>query len=268
MVNTNDTNSSNISQFIYCNPAMKNPKTGENVREQEIAKLNDLKNQGFSIIGLEMTVPELAELCVKNIDPQHTDGKSNESCAKNVAENADDLLKQYKGNNIIFTTNRVDLDSVAAYIIADKYLRGEEVSMDKNIEDINTHDAFQGAKWDGPKPIEAAFDPDNKTAALASSIKTFMVTPKNIEDVKSFIKTGEVNQETMNSYRNTQKNIIDKVNSGEIKTEVVGGVAYVETTLPCAQCRLFNGAGGCCNQPSNEIRPSRRTFPESQHLPA
>ena len=38
----------------------------------------------------------------------------------------------------------------------------------------------------------------------------------------------------MDGYRKSQQGIIDKVKSGDIKTEVVGGIAYVETTLPCA----------------------------------
>ena len=61
-----------------------------------------------------------------------------------------------------------------------------------------------------------------------------MVTPKNIEDVKTFIDTGKVDETVMNNYRTVQTGIIDRVKSGEIKAEVVGGVAYVETTLPCA----------------------------------
>ena len=57
-----------MSVFMYINPAIKNPKTGENVRELEIAKLQSLLNEGKKNAGLEMTVPELAELCDKNIE--------------------------------------------------------------------------------------------------------------------------------------------------------------------------------------------------------
>lgn len=223
-----------MSTFMYVNPAMKNPKTGENVREAETAKLQALQQEGKTIIGLEMTVADLASLCAKNIDPQHTDGNSEECCAKSVAENADKLLAEYKGQDVVFVTNRVDVDSIASFVLADRYLKGEPVEYNENLAKINDHDAFQGAKWDGPKPIEQAFDPENKVAALASSIKVFMVTPKNIEDVSGFIDTGKVDETTMNNYRNVQNSIISKVKSGEIKTEVVGGVAYVETTLPCA----------------------------------
>lgn len=226
-----------MSQLMYINPAMINPKTKENVCEGEISKLKNLKEQGYSIIGLEMTVPDLAKICDKNIDPQHTDKRADQSCVKEVVEKAPELLGWYKGKDsdkIAFATNRVDLDSIAAYVMADKYLKGEEVKNNSYIEAINAHDAFQGAKWDGPKPIEQAFNPENKTGALASSIKVFMVTPKNIEDVKGFIETGQVDEGIMNNYRTVQQGIIDRVHSGEIKTEVVGGIAYVETTLPCA----------------------------------
>ncbi len=226
-----------MTQFIYVNPAMKNPKTGEDVRALETAKLQKLKEEGFTIIGLEMTVPNLAELCDKNIDPQHTEGNETKCCAQDIYENAPKLLGWYKSKDpekIVFATNRVDVDSVASYVLADRYLQGQDLGLKESIEKINEHDAFQGAKWEGPKPIEQAFDPENKTGALASSIKVFMVTSKNIEDVKSFIDTGCVDEAVMDSYRKSQQGIIDKVKSGDIKTEVVGGVAYVETTLPCA----------------------------------
>lgn len=226
-----------MTQFMYVNPAMINPKTKENVREAEMAKLNALKEQGFTIIGLEMTVPPLAEICDRNIDPQHTEGKADQSCVKEVAERAPELLGWFRGKDldkVVFVTNRVDLDAIGAYVLADRYLKGEKVSLNKNVLAIDAHDTHLGAKWEGPKPIEQAFDPESKTGALASSIKVFMVTPKNIEDVKGFIDTGHVDETVMDSYRKSQQGIIDKVKSGEIKTEVVGGVAYVETTLPCA----------------------------------
>ena len=226
-----------MTQFIYINPAMVNPKTKENVRKAEMEKLKALKEQGFTIIGLEMTVPPLAELCDRNIDPQHTDGRADHSCIKEVCQNAPKLLGWFKGKDldkVIFVTNRVDVDALGAYVLADRYLKGEKVSLNENIAAINAHDTHLGAKWEGPKEIEQAFDPDNKVAALASSVKVFAVTEKNIEDVKTFIDTGNVEETVMNNYRTVQTGIIDKVKSGEIKTEVIGGVAYVETSLPCA----------------------------------
>lgn len=226
-----------MTQFLYINPAEKNPKTGENIREAELSKLQQLKNDGFSIIGLEMTVPQLSELCDRNIDPQHTNGKAEQCCAKEIYEKAPELLGWYKSkdlNKVVFITNRVDVDSVASYALADRYLQGKKLGAKENIEKINEHDAFQGAKWEKPKSIEDAFNPENKVAALASSIKVFMITPQNIEDVKSFIDTGKVNETVMHNYKTVQQGIISRVKSGEIKTEVKGGIAYVETTLPCA----------------------------------
>lgn len=222
------------AEFIYVNPAMVNPKTKENVRDAEIARLKELKAQGKTIVGLEMTVPQLAEICDKNIDPQHTDKKVTQSCVREVAKNAEDLLGQYKGKDVVFCTNRVDVDSVAAFVVANRFLAGEKVDYNPNIAEINKHDTFQGEKWSGQKPIELAFNPENKTGALASSIKVFMVTPKNIADVEKFIDTGVVDETTMNAYRQTQQKVIDMVNSGEIGVSVKNGVAHVKTTMPCA----------------------------------
>lgn len=222
------------STFMYVNPAMKNPKTGENVREAESAKLAALKKAGKVIVGLEMTVPALAELCDKNIDPQHTDGNSAQSCVKEVTENAEKYLKEYKDKDVVFVTNRVDADSVAAYVSADRYLQGEPQDYNENVAAINKHDTFSAGKWQGPKPIEKAFDPENKIGALASSIKVFSVTQDNIKAVADFIDTGKVDETTMANYQKVQNGIIDRVNSGEIKVEVKGGIANVTTTLPCA----------------------------------
>jgi len=230
-----------MEKFMYINPAMKlvrkvqDGNGGEiaietKIREQEIQKLKELKEKGATIIGLEMTVPELAELCDKNIDPQHTDGKADECCAKLVSKSAEELLSEYRGKDVVFVTNRVDVDSVAAYVLADRFLQGEKVEYTPTIAAINAHDAFQGAKWSGPKPIEQAFDPESKTGALAASIKVFMVTPKNIEDVKGFVDTGNVDKAVMDSYQKSQQAIIAKVKSGEIKVDVIGGIAYVQSS--------------------------------------
>jgi len=226
-----------MSELVYVNAAkvFKNPKTGEieDIRAKEIARLKALKEQGFTIIGLEMTEPSLAELCDRNIDPQHTDKRADQSCAKEIAEHAPAQLGWFKSKDldkIVFVTNRVDVDSVAAFVLADRYLKGEKISLNDSVEAINTHDTHLGDAWYGPKSIEEAFDPENKTGALAASIQVFRVTPKNIDDVAGFIDTGIVEDSVMDNFRKSQQMIVDKVKSGEIKTEVVGGVAYVEST--------------------------------------
>jgi len=226
-----------MSELVYINAAkvFRNAKTGEveDVRAKEIAHLQSLKDQGFTIIGLEMTEPSLAELCDRNIDPQHTDNRGDQSCAKEIAENAPVQLGWFKSKDldkVIFVTNRVDVDSVAAFVLADRYLRGERISYNENVAAINSHDTHLGDAWSGPKAIEDAFDPESKTGALAASVQVFRVTSKNIADVAKFIDTGVVEEDVMDSFRKSQQAIIAKVKSGEIKTEVVGGIAYVEST--------------------------------------
>lgn len=226
-----------MSELIYVNAAkvFKNPKTGaiEDVRAKETERLKALKEQGYTIIGLEMTDPELASLCDRNIDPQHTDKREDQSCAKEIAEHAPAQLGWFKAKDldkIVFVTNRVDVDSVAAFVLADRYLKGEKISYNDNVAAINAHDTHLGDAWSGPKPIEKAFDPESKTGALAASIQVFRVTSDNIKNVTDFIDTGMVDDTVMDSFRKSQQAIIAKVKSGEIKTEVIGGIAYVEST--------------------------------------
>lgn len=220
--------------FIYVNPALVNPKTKENLREQEIQKLLKLKEEDYTLIGLEMTIPELSSLCDLNIDPQHTDQKISQSCVKEICQKRKELLSQFVGKKVIFLTNRVDLDSVASYIVANNYLNGIETPYNQSLREINAHDTFQTLPWKEEKDIEEAFNPNNKTGALASTLKPFMVTNENITTITQFIEDGSVDKKVMESYQETQKSIIEKVKSGEVKVSKVDGVAVVETTLPCA----------------------------------
>ena len=220
--------------FLYVNPALINPKTKENTREQEVQKLLKLKEEGYVLIGLEMTVPELASLCDLNIDPQHTQQKITQSCVREVCLKKEELLSPYKGKKVIFLTNRVDLDSVSSYIVANNYLNDIDTPYNLSLKEINVHDTFQTRPWQKQTTIEEGFNPNNKTAALASSLKPFMITPENIKAVTQYIETGEVDCSIMENFQRTQQTIIEKVKSGEISVTSANGIAIVETTLPCA----------------------------------
>ena len=175
--------------FIYVNPALINPKTKENIREQEIKKLSQLKEEGYTLIGLEMTVPELSKFCDLNIDPQHTDQKTQQSCVKEICLNHQELfapLTPLKDKKVIFLTNRVDLDSISSYIVANNIINNHDVTYNEFLKQINAHDTFQTLPWQKQKDIEEGFDPNSSTKALASTIKPFMITQQNIEDVTTF----------------------------------------------------------------------------------
>lgn len=232
-----------MSELIYINPAKINPKTREDIRTAEIKKLLAMKAEGKTIIGLEMTVTELAELCDKNIDPQHTDKRINQSCAREIATNAETLLSAYRDKkDVICVTNRVDVDSVASYILATRFLNGKELIYTPTIAEINSHDTFQRTPWSGPKPIEEMFNPENKVGALASSIKVFMVTPANIQNVANFIDYETVPEEIQNSYRQTQLSIINNVRNGKTVIEAKDGIAVVSTPSSCATALCYSKA--------------------------
>lgn len=227
-----------MSKFEYINKSKFNPVTKEDIRSKMVAMLREWKEQGFTIIGLEMTDPDLAAFCDKNIDPQHTDGDSNKCCAKLIAEKAPELLGWFKSKDpdkVIFVTDRFDVDSVAAFVLADRYLRGKKIGLNENIEAINAHDTAAKEPWQGPKAdrieeaVETAFDPNSKTGALASSIKVFELTDTNITDVKNFIDTGNVDEAVMARFRKLQQMVIDKVKSKEIITEPHTGYIYVNS---------------------------------------
>lgn len=225
-----------MSNFIYVNPALINPKTKENQREIETQKLLKLKQEGYTLIGLEMTEPTLASLCDINIDPQHTDQKTSQSCVKEIFQNFEEIvapLTPLEDKKIIFLTNRVDLDSIASYVVFNKLANKKTIST-LSVKQINAHDTFKTLPWEKEKNIEEAFNPFDKTKALASTIKPFMVTESNIKNVETFLDNGSVDENIMASYQASEQNIINKVKSKEINVSKKGGIAFVETTLPCA----------------------------------
>ena len=79
--------------------------------EQEIQKLLKLKEEGYTLIGLEMTIPELSSLCDLNIDPQHTDQKISQSCVKEICQKRKELLSQFVGKKVIFLTKTPSITS-------------------------------------------------------------------------------------------------------------------------------------------------------------
>lgn len=204
-----------MSEFIYINGGIKRP----GVLDDETAKLGNIKADGKTIIGLEMTVKEYFPYLDKNIDPQHTEQNSATSCVQDLAENITLQLgkfKQGKGGNVVFTTNRMDLDSVSAYIIADMYLRGEKVDVAKmmpQIMKITEHDQFSKDRTWHRKELKDAFNPNDELKdckALASLVRLPHITPSKevMDTIKHFLETGEVKREVVEAFEKTQAGIL------------------------------------------------------------
>ena len=77
----------------------------------EQAKILALREQGYTIVGVEVTVPALAGLCDTNIDPQHgSGGDPSMSAIALIARHGVDLVP--KGTQkVAFATVRPDLDA-------------------------------------------------------------------------------------------------------------------------------------------------------------
>lgn len=262
-------------QFMYINPAMINPRTKENVREKEIAKILKWKEEGKKIIAMELNVKGLNEFCDLIIDPQHTDGNSDICCAKEVALHAKELLGEYVGKDVVIVSPRLDVDSIAAMLLAEKFLNGGSVECTPYIEEINAHDTYKKGKWEKPiltvsdiallnnknrnvedeqylrEKLALIFNPNDKMKAMASSIKTFvdysneasmtnfMESRKN---VRAFMASGQVDQKILDSYAATQNSNIDKIMSGEVKIEYQYGGVHIETKLLGMTDLVYAGA--------------------------
>lgn len=102
--------------------------------ELEIENLNNLQNEEFFIIGIEITDPDLAIHCSLNIDPQHDNNIVNNITSLEYLYNSrsiiSDICKIFE--KIAFITIKPDLDSIATICLIELLLI-DEFKLDNNL---------------------------------------------------------------------------------------------------------------------------------------
>lgn len=125
-------------QFLLLDPRPQ-------AREEQIVLLR----AHAPVLGIEVTVPELANACAINIDPQHTDGNADQAAIEVVAAG----LGGYSAYAAVATV-RADLDSVGAMAILTMY-RSRIIwksAINDRIDRIAQHDKFAFGSW-RPRPL-------------------------------------------------------------------------------------------------------------------
>lgn len=113
-------------------------------RPQARAEMLALLAEHAPVLGIEVTIPELAAACAINIDPQHTDGMAEYAAIESVAGYVEELADFQA-----MATVRADLDSVGAMAALTMYQRGIRRTDEMNIRigRIATHDKFAFGPW-------------------------------------------------------------------------------------------------------------------------
>lgn len=216
------------------------PKTGPQAAATNEALL------GSNTLGIEVTVPQLAQRCgLGNIDPQHSESLS-DTAAIQVAETA-----QLPPDGSRLVTVRADLDSVGAMALFEiRRTQGLldnlplEVRQDiaKRIALIAQADTFSKGNWPGPRQLPSSANPwpdeigtmeSRELNPLAIAVSDFK-TP--IEDrvaiVRDWLLSGNVPQVFQERSIREREDVVRALENGTIKIQGTPGgkVAIVESS--------------------------------------
>lgn len=243
------------NQFIILDPR-------PNSLISEISRIDSLREQGFFIVGVEVTSPELARLCDINIDPQHTSGRPDQSAIKHCLESGAYELSEVIDWGVpsrtgwAFVTVRSDLDAVGAIAILDHVSRiggvtegrpyadyaialsdTERERMNSRVESIHKQDTFSFGGW---KPSELSeIGGNSELGAIAIAISDFKTSLfERVRLMRQFLFTGEFDgqEEFHAKWKQSQLEITEAITSGETSVSLVGNgnIAVVKSRLRSA----------------------------------
>lgn len=188
------------------------------------------------IIGLEVTIPALAECCNLHIDPQHDGSNTSLCCIEAVMQNLP-IVSEW--DNIILCTVRADLDALASMLIIAKPYLLQQLQVVERLNTIAIADKSNLEKWE-PKPLFT--ESENTLAALARCVSDFKVTiEQRLGVLKEWLLSGET--ESLAAYRvafeKEQIEIRENLETGKTIVEKhqvrdTLGITYVESSLRAA----------------------------------
>ncbi len=195
---------------------------------------NDQVFESNNVYGIEVTVPELAERCVVNIDPQHTGGDSDTAAIEEA------VIFETPPQDALFATVRADLDSVGAMAVFT--IRSEDGVLDdaamERVKIIADSDKFAQGGYLGPKPLptqETLWNNQNEEvlAAIAAEISDFKVPlADRVASMKEWLKTGNESEIYRKQVHEEKLDMVKALENGDItyETRADGRIAFVEST--------------------------------------
>ena len=197
----------------------------------EQAKILALREQGYTIVGVEVTVPALAGLCDTNIDPQHgSGGDPSMSAIALIARHGVDLVP--KGTQkVAFATVRPDLDAFGGIALLWWELQApysvqqhSSTAMRSRIQAIHLSDTFARGEW---QPRELGTGEDSYLAAIARCVSDFKVPMRSrIEAVQRWLETGEEPAGYRAAYERESGEILSAIASGETSVDLSERYGY------------------------------------------
>ena len=193
------------------------------------------KNATNGVLGIEVTIPALAEKCsLGNIDPQHTDGDISKASIDVVAS-----LENLPPEKAYLVTVRADLDAIGSMALID--LRRKGLKLDEKIKErinkISEMDRFDKGDWKAkPLPtkenIWADITGGEELYALNSLVMDFKVSIQNrVKIIEKWLESGDTPKEYEEKVKNERESTLKALENGEIKIELVadGAIAKVES---------------------------------------
>ena len=181
-----------------------------------------------NVYGIEVTVPALAEKCVANIDPQHTEGNVG-LAAIEVA-----LTAELPPDGATLATVRADLDSIGAMAIfvirtavdQPEFTAGCVTPAQVRIDAIATADKFARGEWqyrslptrDNPWPEEtASAESSQSLAAMAAAVADFKVPLAiRVDRMVDWLLYGKEPEQYRTQVEKERRDLIDALESREI----------------------------------------------------
>lgn len=199
------------------------------------AAANDKVFANQPVLGIEVTVPQLAARCeLGNIDPQHSSGGDANRAAIEVA-----VGYKLPADGFILATIRADLDSVGAMAVLS--LRKTGVSLSPAVRErialVAESDKFVRGGWPGVQPLPTAENPwpggSEELAAIAAAVMDFKISLfDRVTTMEWWLLTGDEPAQYRDSVEKERLDLITALESGAIKHETRAGgrIAVVEST--------------------------------------
>jgi hypothetical protein len=184
------------------------------------ASLEKLKQDGYYVVGLEVTEPALQELVDVNIDPQHSGEKRTDTSAVDFShKNFKSVLEKIK-EPIAFVTSKADLDSIGAMAIFTMALEGRTDELSSTgfaarVSLINKFDNYKLEEKRTDKTLEQAIKDTRILGGIDTAVKDFKISVlERVKLIEEFLKTGEQPSKYVTEYDNTIEQIIQSCADG------------------------------------------------------
>jgi hypothetical protein len=198
-----------------------------------IEQLNEWKNEGFTLIGFEVTVPEQSALLDLNIDPQHSGGDASKSCIEEVFGTHWDI----NNSEVVCLTSRADLDSVggmAIYAALNTSDQDISISFRDRVSLVHQADCFQYGAW-SPQPLFTQGYEKSELAAIARAVSDFkMPLETRVRWMTDWLNSGTEPDGYRAAYEKEGQQIKKALESGETKVDVYDYIAVVQSSLRAA----------------------------------